>query len=593
MFRCRKPRRSESTGLLSGLCVPIVPLFAVLAASLYLAPLPQAQACLFLNPICWVEKALDTLKDILGGVAELVSDIIELDPGEFFEDLADIAEDVLICDAGAETTLLELLGGNVAQELFDNCSSSQSIEAEVLAKLETYMRSSFDSVRIHTDCDFPLAREAITFGEHIYFAPGNYHPLWDPSKGNCADRPCDCREENGVQYDLEGFGILAHELVHVLQYRNEGFADFICKYSLECGLGDLIPGNSSVSCRFEQQGYVLQALLIEDMRRDGDGIYTCPLGECNDEGDELHFGNVGNHSCFVEINLCGLVGGEDAPDYCEANDNCPDAFNPGQEDSDADGRGDACDQCPGGVTPFQDLDNDCVPDDVDNCACDPAVVASLSDCTQTDAPPTNLNRPRCFPKSPCLDSANADQANFDGDALGDVCDPDDDNDDLLDFEEEDLGTDPKNPDTDADGLTDGAEVKVHHTDPLDPDTDDDCLTDGFEVARGLDPLDADMDDDGAVDGKDVEWIEAALAVLPPSVFRSTGNRNSVSTLLLAAENQLTSDRGGAALLLLRALRSHLDGCGTAAEGNDWITDCAHQVAIRELLDLLISNVETC
>ena len=114
---------------------------------------------------------------------------------------------------------------------------------------------------------------------------------------------------------------------------------------------------------------------------------------------------------------------------------------------------------PDGVTPYQDFDNDCVPDDVDNCACDPADVAKFSDCTQTEAPPSNFN-PRCFAESPCLDSANPDQANFDGDALGDVCDPDDDNDDLLDFEEEDLGTNPKNPDTDGDGLTDGAEVKV-------------------------------------------------------------------------------------------------------------------------------------
>jgi hypothetical protein len=590
--RFESRRAAEKNRAVSGRRAPIVCLIAVLAVGLHVAPLPQAQACLFLNPICWVEKALDTLKDILGGVAELVSDIIELDPGEFFEDLADIAEDVLICDAGAETTLVELLGGNVAQELFDNCSSSQGIEPEVLAKLQTYMRSSFESVRIHTNCDFPLDREAITFGEHIYFAPGNYHPLWDPAKGDCEDFPCDCREENGVQYDLEGFGILAHELVHVLQYRREGFADFICKYTLECGLGALVPGNSGLSCRFEQEGYVLQALLIEDMRRDGDGIYTCPLGECNDEGGDLHFGNVGFHSCIVEINLCGQVVGEEAPNYCDTNDNCPDVFNPGQEDSDGDGRGDACDQCPEGVTPYQDLDNDCVPDDVDNCACDPADVAKFSDCTQTEAPPSNFN-PRCFAESPCLVASNPDQADFDGDGMGDVCDPDDDNDGLKDVEEEIWGTDPKNPDTDGDGLTDGDEVKVHQTNPLDKDTDDDCLTDGFEVAHGLDPLDADMDDDGAVDGKDVEWLEAALAALPPSVFRSTGNRNSMSTLLLAAETQLISDQEGAALLLLQALRSRLDGCGAAAEGNDWITDCAVQTAIRELLDLLISNVETC
>ena len=51
-----------------------------------------------------------------------------------------------------------------------------------------------------------------------------------------------------------------------------------------------------------------------------------------------------------------------------------------------------------------------------------------------------------------------------------------------------FGTDLTNPDTDGDGLTDGAEVTLHGTDPADLDTDDDGLFDGGEVDGGTDPL---------------------------------------------------------------------------------------------------------
>ena len=64
---------------------------------------------------------------------------------------------------------------------------------------------------------------------------------------------------------------------------------------------------------------------------------------------------------------------------------------------------------------------------------------------------------------------------------------DSDADGLLDHDEEALGTDPHNADTDKDELGDYQEVHVYKTDPLDPDTDSDDMSDGQEVKSGRNP----------------------------------------------------------------------------------------------------------
>lgn len=87
---------------------------------------------------------------------------------------------------------------------------------------------------------------------------------------------------------------------------------------------------------------------------------------------------------------------------------------------------------------------------------------------------------------------------------GESCDTDKDNDGLTRCEEEELGTDPKNPDTDGDGLSDGDEVFKYKTDPKNPDTDGDGLNDGDEVWKyKTNPLKADTDGDGLSDGDEV------------------------------------------------------------------------------------------
>jgi hypothetical protein len=64
-----------------------------------------------------------------------------------------------------------------------------------------------------------------------------------------------------------------------------------------------------------------------------------------------------------------------------------------------------------------------------------------------------------------------------------------------------LGTDPRDWDSDDDGVADSKEVQ-EGTDPTDADTDDDGRTDGDEAEHATNPKDADTDDDGMEDGDD-------------------------------------------------------------------------------------------
>jgi hypothetical protein len=85
--------------------------------------------------------------------------------------------------------------------------------------------------------------------------------------------------------------------------------------------------------------------------------------------------------------------------------------------------------------------------------------------------------------------------------------PDYDEDGMPDEWEIEHGLNPENPDDaawdlDEDGLNSLNEFN-HETDPNDSDTDADCLTDGAEVAMGLRPHYDDSDEDGFSDGQEV------------------------------------------------------------------------------------------
>ena len=77
---------------------------------------------------------------------------------------------------------------------------------------------------------------------------------------------------------------------------------------------------------------------------------------------------------------------------------------------------------------------------------------------------------------------------------------DTDSDGLIDGRELMMGTNVAQADTDADGMSDGYELTVLKTNAANADTDGDGIGDAFELAQGFDPTNPDSDRDGVLDG---------------------------------------------------------------------------------------------
>jgi eukaryotic-like serine/threonine-protein kinase len=95
---------------------------------------------------------------------------------------------------------------------------------------------------------------------------------------------------------------------------------------------------------------------------------------------------------------------------------------------------------------------------------------------------------------------------------------DPDQDGLTNSQELALGSDPNNPDTDGDGLSDGREINETGTDPKNKDTDGDTLLDGAEVDQiGTSPNNKDTDGDGITDNADANPLSLPTATPIPTI----------------------------------------------------------------------------
>jgi len=220
---------------------------------------------------------------------------------------------------------------------------------------------------------------------------------------------------------------------------------------------------------------------------DGDGL--------NDQEEVL----LGTDPTDPDTDGDGLLDGEEVngPDGDPAT---PDGTDPLDTDSDDDGLSDGGELGLGTDPNLFDTDGDGLSDGLEAGADDPLPAGS------SDGGVAYLG---------------TDSAVFEGDTdpstTTDPLDPDSDGDGLSDGEEDSNGdgaveytlggtgdpgvgeTDPNIADTDGDGLDDGEEVLVEDTDPLDTDTDDGGVPDGQEVLDGTDPLDPSDDVPGDVD----------------------------------------------------------------------------------------------
>ena len=175
---------------------------------------------------------------------------------------------------------------------------------------------------------------------------------------------------------------------------------------------------------------------------------------------------VASGSIRLRFRASDLLGGsivEAGVDEVNVIRTCQVAVNPFLSDFDADGLTDSCDLCP--LDPFNDADSDGVCGYVDN-------APALANNDQADADADGVGDVA----DNCVDDPNADQVDADGDGLGNACDPDDDDDGVLD------GPDP---DDDGDGVNDGVDLCPEHPDPGQEDLDGDGTGDACDPTDGL------------------------------------------------------------------------------------------------------------
>jgi len=89
---------------------------------------------------------------------------------------------------------------------------------------------------------------------------------------------------------------------------------------------------------------------------------------------------------------------------------------------------------------------------------------------------------------------------------------------------------------------------------------------------------------------DPRWIQGYIYTMSAAFFSNGTVRNTMLIDLNSINNDINVNNNAGAISKLQDLRTHLDGCGGTADGDDWITNCGQQTIVRAQVDQLIGKL---